>query len=383
MKKPGIICILLSLLICLAACSGAQKAETAAASTEPATLPKVAIETETAPTQTAEPAETVPTEASPETLTEVPTTEAPTTEVPTTEVPTTESVPVDDPERDAFYDNFRELDPEKTDEWLISHNMLQNGYSRIYVNYSGIRDSGLNLYTKQGHQVVAIDVPNGILIIRTKLNNSNTVMAIAKKPERLHLYPAAHLGSYGERIASIASRNNGVLAMNGSCFDDPNGSGNGGTLEGYCMCGGTAYGSPMGWAFSRFELLESNWAIVTQAGGPASASTTDCVEFMPALIINGVKQSPGAWTDNQPRAAIGQNSHKDILMVVVEGRYRDSPGCAVNLIADLMLKYDGINAVNVDGGTTAIMWYRGQILNRCSNPNTPGGRYLPNAWVYK
>lgn len=149
------------------------------------------------------------------------------------------------------------------------------------------------------------------------------------------------------------------------------------------MCDGTSYGSPMGWSFSRFELLESNWAIVTPASGSANASTTDCVEFMPALIINGVKQSPGAWTGSEPRAAIGQNSYKDILMVVVEGRYRDSPGCAVNLIADLMLKYGGVNAVNVDGGTTAIMWYRGQILNRCSNPNTPGGRYLPNAWVYR
>ena len=373
MKKTGIVCILLSLLICLAACSGGSpEGKTTTAVTEPVkpTLPTAV--TETAPALT-EPTEIVLTEASAESL----------TEPPTTEPPTTEPEPEEDPERQAFYETFRELDPEKTDEWLLSHDMLQNGYSRIYVNYSGIRDSGLDLYTKQGHRVVAIDVPNGILIIRTKLNGSNTVMAIAKQPERLHLCPAAHLGSYGERIASIAQRNRGVLAMTGSCFNDPGGNGNGGTIEGYCMCDGTSYGSPMGWSFSRFELLESNWAIVTPASGSANASTTDCVEFMPALIINGVKQSPGAWTGSEPRAAIGQNSYKDILMVVVEGRYRDSPGCAVNLIADLMLKYGGVNAVNVDGGTTAIMWYRGQILNRCSNPNTPGGRYLPNAWVYR
>ena len=373
MKKTGIVCILLSLLICLAACSGGSpEGKTTTAVTEPVkpTLPTAV--TETAPALT-EPTEIVLTEASAESL----------TEPPTTEPPTTEPEPEEDPERQAFYETFRELDPEKTDEWLLSHDMLQNGYSRIYVNKSGIREAGLDLYTKQGHRVVAIDVPNGILIIRTKLNGSNTVMAIAKQPERLHLRPAAHLGSYGERIASIAQRNGGVLAMTGSCFNDPGGNGNGGTIEGYCMCDGTSYGSPMGWSFSRFELLESNWAIVTHASGSANASTTDCVEFMPALIINGVKQSPGAWTGSEPRAAIGQNSYKDILMVVVEGRYRDSPGCAVNLIADLMLKYGGVNAVNVDGGTTAIMWYRGQILNRCSNPNTPGGRYLPNAWVYR
>ena len=159
MKKPGIVCILLSLLICLAACSGGSpEGKTTTAVTEPVkpTLPTAV--TETAPALT-EPTEIVLTEASAESL----------TESPTTEPPTTEPEPEEDPERQAFYEKFRELDPEKTDEWLLSHDMLQNGYSRIYVNYSGIRDSGLDLYTKQGHRVVAIDVPNGILIIRTKL----------------------------------------------------------------------------------------------------------------------------------------------------------------------------------------------------------------------
>ena len=75
--------------------------------------------TETAPALT-EPTEIVLTEASAESL----------TEPPTTEPPTTEPEPEEDPERQAFYETFRELDPEKTDEWLLSHNMLQNGYSR-------------------------------------------------------------------------------------------------------------------------------------------------------------------------------------------------------------------------------------------------------------
>ena len=39
-------------------------------------------------------------------------------------------------------------------------------------------------------------------------------------------------------------------------------------------------------------------------------------------------------------------------------------------------------AMNCDGGTTAILWYRGEPIIRCSNTRTPEGRYLPNAWVY-
>ena len=372
MKQFRTISVMLVLLVLLAMFSGCGKPETAGTEAAATTTTPV---TASLPILTTEAPTTVPV-----------TTEPPTTEVPTTAAPeTTTEPPLSEEElaRLDFYDEFWELDPEQTDKWLEENDALEDGYPGVYVNEAGIYDKGLDLYTIQGDQVVALDAENGILIIRTQINHSNTVMAIAKRPGRLHLCEAAHIGSYGERIASIAQRNNAVLAMTGSGFIDRNGNGNGGALAGYCMCSGRSYGSPMGWNYSRFELLENNWAIVSHADGPAARATTDCMEFQPAILIDGVKQSGGLWDDIDPRAAIGQNSHKDFLMVVVEGRYRDSPGCPVSKIADLMLKYDGINAMNVDGGTTAIMWYRGEILNRCSNPRTPDGRYLPNAWVYK
>ena len=48
----------------------------------------------------------------------------------------------------------------------------------------------------------------------------------------------------------------------------------------------------------------------------------------------------------------------------------------------MLLQHDGLTALNCDGGTTAIMWYRGEPVMRCSNTAIPNGRYLPNAWVY-
>ncbi len=38
---------------------------------------------------------------------------------------------------------------------------------------------------------------------------------------------------------------------------------------------------------------------------------------------------------------------------------------------------------NVDGGTSGMMWYRGEYVTRCSNSRTPEGRPIPNACVYR
>ena len=41
-----------------------------------------------------------------------------------------------------------------------------------------------------------------------------------------------------------------------------------------------------------------------------------------------------------------------------------------------------MQAMNLDGGTSAILWYDGEYVTRCSNPACPEGRQLPNAFVY-
>ena len=370
--------VLVVLLCCgllmgiLCGCGGSKPAE----STElPVTTPSPSV-TEA---ETLEPVTEVPI-TEPETL--EPETEPVTTE-PGTE-PAPETTEPQEDQRALFYETFRELDPEATDAWLATHPEYFSGdYTAIAVNQAWLTDQGLDLETVYGHQVLAIDAKEGILIVRVWLNNSRGVLAIAKDPSRLHLCASETMGVKGERIGSIAQRNNGVLAMTGSGFIDPNGAGNGGQIAGYCMCDGEKYGRPMGWNYARFELTESNWAVVTHADGSPSQYTTDCMEFTPALLIDGELQDPGIWTGENPRACIGQSENGDILMMGVEGRFKDSPGCSVLECAKVLQQYGGQNAINVDGGTTAIVWYRGEPIIRCSNRNTPEGRYLPNAWVYE
>ena len=71
-------------------------------------------------------------------------------------------------------------------------------------------------------------------------------------------------------------------------------------------------------------------------------------------------------------------------MLVVEGRrpLDGILGTDVNTCAQLLKQHGCMQALNVDGGTSAIMWYDGEVVTRCSNTAIPEGRGLPNIWAY-
>lgn len=295
------------------------------------------------------------------------------------------------PEQQAFYLLFYELDVESTEAYIQTHpDTLSNGYEHILINETAIGGSGTTIRTKLGEKVLAIDTDNQILILEVDCGGSRGVLAIAKQPGRLHLRASANLPYHGDTVGTIAKNNKGVLAMTGSSFDDRNaegeaGKGNGGLICGYAMCNGKEYeGEPFKWGYKRLELHSDGWFYIKDTFNSVGSGTTDAMEFSPAMVINGKKQDVGYWTDRNPRACIGQNSRGEILMLGVEGRgVGGSLGCPVSACSDVLLTHDCITALNCDGGTTAMMWYRGGPVIRCSNSATPQGRYLPNAWVYE
>ena len=44
-----------------------------------------------------------------------------------------------------------------------------------------------------------------------------------------------------------------------------------------------------------------------------------------------------------------------------------------------------MQAINLDGGSSAMLWFDGEYVTQSSSSplRYPGGRPLPNAWVYK
>ena len=302
-----------------------------------------------------------------------------------------EVIPDVDPEevaKENFYTLFYEVDQTSMEAYLRDHpEALANGWDNLVINEAGMDDSGTSIQTIHGEQILAIDVPNQILLVRVSGSGYQGVLAVAKDPSRLSVYPSSQLGIAGETVGTIAQNNNGILSINGSGFIDPNGSGNGGTLAGYAMCDGTEYGyAHMGWGNKRIELHEDDLFYIKDAGDPVGEGTTDAVEFQPALIIDGeiVVDYTSIYTGLQPRACIGQSDKYEILMLIIEGRMPlRSVGTDVIECAEILKRHGCMQAMNLDGGTSAIMWYDGEYITKCSNQTTPQGRPVPTAFVYK
>ncbi len=294
-------------------------------------------------------------------------------------------------EQKAFFEVFWEVDAETMLSYVKEHpDVAANGWDNIYINEAGLNDDGTSIKTVMGEQVLAIDAKSQVMLVRiTGKSLTGTsfrgVLAVAKDPAKLHLYAAKGIGSYGEKAGVIAERHDGILAMTGSGFIDEGGVGNGGTLAGPAVCDGKYYEhTASAWGYKRIELHEDNLMYIKDAGSYIGDNVTDATEFSPALIIDGevVVDENCGWTSMQPRACIGQSDRGEILMLVVEGRMIDSMGADVVACAELLSKHNCYQAMNLDGGTSAILWFDGEYVTRCSNTRLDAGRDLPNAWVY-
>ena len=282
-----------------------------------------------------------------------------------------------------FYKLFWELDRESMEAYLGGHpEALENGWAELYINEAGLSDEGTDIRTTMGEQVLAVDVPNRVLLLRVSGSGYRGVLAVAKDPSRLSVENSAFLGERGQTAGEIARAHNGVLAMTASAFIDEGGVGNGGALNGYAMSNGVGQGDHLGWSYKRMELREDNCFYIVDASAPVDPAATDAVEFTPALIVDGERLNTWGWDSLNPRAVMGQSDRGEILMLVIEGRLIDSLGVSVEECSTILERHGCMQAMNLDGGTSAILWYDGEPVTRCSNQALPEGRNLPNAFVY-
>ncbi|MBQ6431718.1 MAG: phosphodiester glycosidase family protein [Oscillospiraceae bacterium] len=308
----------------------------------------------------------------------------------TTEPDVTESTEPTEPDvnaaEEAFYKLFWEISRTSFEEYLRDHpEALNNGWDGIYINEAGLNDSGTSIYTQQGEQVLAIDVPNKLLLVRVSGTGYLGVLAIGKDPAQLRCEASAGIGYYGQTLGEIVNGSGGVIGMTASGFYDPDGNGSGGIIAGYAMCEGKPYGYHYGdTGYKRIELATDNHFYICNSNTETTPDTTDAVEFSPALIIDGELMVGGFydWNGINPRAAIGQSEYGEILMLIIEGRQVGrSIGTDTETCAKILMKHKGYTAMNLDGGTSAVMYYHGEYVTRCSN-RAIDSRLLPNAWVY-
>lgn len=285
-------------------------------------------------------------------------------------------------DKDTFLACFYELNPQSMEQWLQVHPAaLDRGWENLHI----APEDASGLITVRGEPVLAVDVPNSILIVQVETARSKGVLAIAKDPAGLSVAPSSQLGTSGETVGVIAQQHGGILAITGGAFHDTNEAGNGGDLAGFAMCSGMEYGTehlPQG--NKRVEIRNDDLLYITDSTAPVSPDCTDAVEFRPALIADGEILVHQGWAGLQPRVCLGQNDRYEILLLVMEGRILSEGivGASVQECARLLKQHGCMQAINLDGGNSAMMWYDGNYLTRCCDRNHPDGRPVPTAVIW-
>ena len=106
------------------------------------------------------------------------------------------------------------------------------------------------------------------------------------------------------------------------------------------------------------------------------------MSFGPLLIVNGQSVNvTGTGGGLNPRTAIGQTADGRVLLLVIDGRQTTSLGATFKDIIEIMFEYGAVNAANLDGGSSTLMMFDGEILN--SSASLYGPRQLPTAFLVR
>ena len=167
---------------------------------------------------------------------------------------------------------------------------------------------------------------------------------------------------------------------NAGGFYDPDGHGKGGCPEGMVLENGVVrygdervYKNVIGFTADH-RLVLGNWT-PSQA---LNAGVVSAVAFEEGFVLvkDGVA-SPSQPSGVNPRTAIGQKEDGTMLLLVIEGRHAGSLGATADDLRDIMVRYGAVNASMLDGGTSAVMFFKGEQITRGSN--LLGMRHLPTA----
>lgn len=196
-----------------------------------------------------------------------------------------------------------------------------------------------------------------------------------KDPTRVKVGYTSKLHVEGERTSQIAKDHNAVAAINGGGFMDetPNGKwiGTGAYPMGILMSGGNLINGNENESADVMALTDKGQLVVGRYNVQElkSMGVTEAIAFGPAIIINGKSQISGEGSLGvNPRTAIGQKKDGTILLLVIDGRQLDGTsglkiGATMGDVQKIMLEHGAWNATNLDGGSSATMYYEGEIIN--------------------
>lgn len=212
------------------------------------------------------------------------------------------------------------------------------------------------------------------------------IMMIVADPSRVIVgtsSPVYEEGVPGKKVVDMISSYGAEAGVNAGGFEDPQGAGDGGIPKGIVISEGTLrYGN----LDSNYEIIgfnNDNVLIVGSMTGQKALDygIRDAISFGPILIVNGEATAASTGGGLNPRTAIGQRSDGAVLILVIDGRQSSSLGASYGDITDIMLEFGAVNAANLDGGSSSVMYHNGELLNSCSSLYGP--REMPTSIIVR
>lgn len=289
----------------------------------------------------------------------------------------------EDTEQEEFFARYWELDTAAFRGYLEAHpELYAQGYGHILIEDFEER---LGLTTSQGHPVLALDTENDLLLVKVSGEGYQGKLAIVKDAAGTELVKSNRLGVRGQEAAEFGEQEDALLVINMSGFSDVGGHGSGGQVKGSLIIDGTEYGSHSSEGHWRFCGMQTDGRLyVSNYPWDNISDYKWGVEFYPAIIVDGECVVDGSYCMGlQPRTVVGQSVNGDMLLLVIDGRQIGySLGCTVADCAKLLEGYRAYQAMNMDGGSSSVMWYNGEYISKSSSVSGRG-RYMPDALIVR
>ena len=213
-------------------------------------------------------------------------------------------------------------------------------------------------------------------------------LLIIREPKSVILGTSGRFGvDPGLQLTDMVAKYNGLAGTNAGGFVDNNGLGNGGTPTGMVIADGQIlYGD----AYTSYNVIGLDKDGLLQVGRMTGGEALEKgmkwgVSFVThdgiasTLVLNGEVQTQNIGPGVNPRTAIGQREDGALLLLVLDGRSSKTLGATLGNVVDIMLQYGAVNVGNLDGGSSSVMVYDGEIINNCASVTGPRG--IPTGFI--
>lgn len=237
-------------------------------------------------------------------------------------------------------------------------------------------------YLAQGYK----ELEEGIYLKDVSGSTWKGKLMLISDPSRVTLAQTRYQHERGDLVKTMVATHEARAGINAGGFvDGPNYDSNGGTPAGLLIVDNQLIQSNGNMKHSVIGFNQDNVLVLGKMTKQEAldANLRDAVDFKPFLIVNGettIKEGTGGW-GIAPRTAIGQRPTGEVLFLCIDGRQPGySIGVDLDVLQNTLLAEGCINAAMLDGGSSTVMYYDNDYVNK---PSLGHERYINNAWIIK